>query len=67
MEMCQHGKTNMSIHIMSEYCKKIWPNLAPVLRIWRKEYLSGESGGERKKFIALTLGSNINLPWRCTW
>ena len=28
---------------------KIWPNLAPVLRIWRKKYLSGESGGERKK------------------
>ena len=28
---------------------KIWPNLSPVLRIWRKKYLSGESGGERKK------------------
>ena len=29
---------------------KIWPNLAPVLRIWHKKYLSGESGGERKKY-----------------
>ena len=29
---------------------KIWPNLAPVLRIWRKKYLSGESGGERKRY-----------------
>ena len=24
---------------------KNWPNLAPVLKIWRKKYLSGESGG----------------------
>ena len=29
---------------------KIWTNLAPVLRIWPKRYLSGESGGERKEY-----------------
>ena len=29
---------------------KIWTNLATVLRIWRKKYLSGESAGERKKY-----------------
>ena len=49
MEMCQHGKTNINIYKISEYCKN-WPNLAPVLIIWRKKYLSGESGGERKKY-----------------
>ena len=32
MEICQHGKKNiMSIH-------RNWPNLVPVLKIWRKKY-----------------------------
>ena len=48
-EMCQHGKTNMSYTEFLNIAKN-WPNLAPVLRIWCKKYLSGKSGGERKKY-----------------
>ena len=47
-------KTNRSIHRISEYCQN-WPNLAPILRVWHKKYLSGKSGGERNKIQALTL------------
>ena len=44
-------------HLYTEFLNiaKIWTNLAPVLRIWRKKYLSGESGGERKNILALNL------------
>ena len=41
-------KNKMSIHRISKYCEN-WPNFASVLRIWHKKYLSGKSGGERKK------------------
>ena len=43
--MCLHGKYKELLNIV-----KKWSYLASVLRIWRKKYLSGESGGERKKF-----------------
>ena len=55
MEMCQHGKTNMSIYKISEYCKKTGLIWLQFFRIWCKKYLSDESGGERKNFLALTL------------
>ena len=36
----------VNLSAWKEYCEK----LAPVLRIWHKKYLSGEIGGERKKY-----------------
>ena len=58
LEMCQHGKIKI-VHTEFPNIAKNWPNLAPVLRIWRKKYLSGECGGKRKQYPGANPGSDI--------
>ena len=54
----------MSIHRIPEYCENL------VLRTWRKKYLSGKSGGERKKYPSANPAMMVSFyavlfPMRC--